>query len=96
MALIDHYNLYFSTHFLVMQQMKKSIATLFADCSLLQHTNITLFKADFAKKTKMQKKKEKRANATYKSAFERVLTLAQAKAARKKLLKKKKQPRQKS
>ena len=88
MVLIDQYNPYLTTHSLVMQRMKKSIAILFADCTLLQHTNLNLFKANMGKKTRMQKKKEKRANATYGSAFGRVLTPAQAAAARREALEK--------
>ena len=70
--------------------MKKAIAVVFADRSFLQDTNIRLFKANMAKTARVQKKKDKRAKATYGSAFRRVLTLAQAAAARKEALEKKK------
>ena len=85
-TLMDQYNPLLSTHSLVMQKMKKAIAMLFADRSILQHTNVKLFKANMAKAKRIQKKKEKRANATYGSAFGRVLTPAQAAAARKEAL----------
>ena len=76
MTLMDQYNFFLSTYLLVMQKMKKTIAILFANQSILQHTNIKLFKANMTKAKKIQKKKEKRANAKCKSAFGQVLTPA--------------------
>ena len=71
-----------------MQRIKKSIATLFANCVLLQNINVSLFKANIRKITKIKIKKEKKVNAIYGSAFGKVLTPAQATAARNKAFEK--------
>lgn len=75
--------------------MKKSIAVLFADCALLQHTNTQLFKANMAKTAWIHRKKEKRASSSYGSAFGRVITPAQAEAARKEAMEKEEQAKAK-
>lgn len=95
MDLIDQYISHFSNHSLVMQRMKKSIAILFADRALLQHTNTQLFKANMAKTARIRRKNKKRANSSYGSAFGRVITPAQAETARKKAMKKEKQAKAK-
>ena len=75
-----------------MQQMKNPIAVLFADRALLQHTNI---KANIAKTARISRKKEKVASSSYGSAFGRVITPAQAEAARKEVMEKEKQAKAK-
>ena len=72
----------------MLHKMKKAIAVVFADRSILQDTNLKLFKANMAKKAGVQKKKDKGAKTTYDSAFGRVLIPAQAEAARKEAVEK--------
>ena len=65
-----------------LRRLKRTIAIVFADQTLLQDSTQSLFKANLAKEERKKKRKEAGERATYGSAFGRVLIEAQAEAYR--------------